>query len=149
MTPEALAELHALCFTETPRPWSAAEFASLIPDTSILLLSCPQGFALGQIAGPEVTLLTLAVHPAHRRQGLAQRLLQDFETRARARGAIEAFLEVAETNHPARALYAALGYVGTGRRRGYYPRGSLPAIDAIVLRKALDLADQDNPGKII
>ena len=32
MTPEALAALHALAFADTPRPWSAAEFAALLAE---------------------------------------------------------------------------------------------------------------------
>ena len=37
MTPEALAALHALAFTDTPRPWSAAEFAALLGEPSTVL----------------------------------------------------------------------------------------------------------------
>ena len=70
-----------------------------------------------------------------RRRGLAILLVRDFEARAAGRGAEECLLEVAETNAPARALYAGLGYVPAGRRPGYYRRPGAPPVDALVLRK--------------
>ncbi len=117
MTPEALAALHALAFTDTPRPWSAQEFEALLHQPSTLIVHRPGGFALGRIAGPEAELLTLAVHPEARRGGLASELLRRFEAAAAGRGAEEVLLEVAVTNAPARALYARLGY-RAGRAAG-------------------------------
>jgi ribosomal-protein-alanine N-acetyltransferase len=144
MTPEALAALHRTAFTDTPRPWSAAEFAALLDQPGTLLATRPGGFALGRVAGPEAELLTLAVHPAARRRGLATRLVAAFEAEAAARGAEECLLEVAETNAAARALYARLGYLPAGRRRGYYRRPAAPAVDALVLRKVLFTATPKN-----
>jgi ribosomal-protein-alanine N-acetyltransferase len=137
MTPEALAALHALAFTDTPRPWTAAEFALLLAESTTLLAARPEGFALGRIAGPEAELLTLAVHPKARRQGHGAALVVAFETEAAARGAAMAFLEVAASNGPARSLYAGLGYLPAGRRPGYYAPAGAPPVDALVLRKRL------------
>lgn len=137
MTPEDLAALHSLCFTDTPRPWGPADFAGLLTLPSTLLTTRPGGFLLGQVAGPEATVLTLAVHPEHRRRGIAQALIAAFEQAVIARGAEEAFLEVAESNAPARALYAALGYQEIAWRRGYYQRPAQPPVDALLLRKLL------------
>ncbi len=123
MTPEALAGLHALAFTEAPRPWSAAEFADLLTLPSTRLVARPpDGFALGQLAGPEATLLTLAVHPDRRRRGLARALLGDLEERMRTEGAEEMFLEVAAGNDAALGLYAAFGYRPVGARALLSPR---------------------------
>jgi ribosomal-protein-alanine N-acetyltransferase len=135
MTPEALAVLHRAAFTDTPRPWSAAEFASVLALPGTLVASRPGGFALGRVAGPEAELLTLAVHPAARRRGLATLLVAEFEAGAAARGAEECLLEVAASNAAARALYARLGYLPAGRRAGYYRRPGRDAVDALVLRK--------------
>jgi ribosomal-protein-alanine N-acetyltransferase len=145
MTPEAMAALHALAFTDTPRPWTAAEFAALLGEPSTLLAVRAEGFALGRIAGPEAELLTLAVHPDARRRGHGSALVLAFEAAAEARGAGAAFLEVAATNVPARALYAGLGYVPAGRRPGYYAPAGAPPVDALVLRKPL----RRDQGKII
>ncbi len=138
MTPEALAALHATAFSDTPRPWTAAEFASLLGQTGVLLASRSEGFALGRVAGPEAELLTLAVHPDARRQGLATLLMREFEAQAASVGAEECLLEVAASNGPARELYARIGYTSVGRRPGYYRRPTAPPVDALVLRKALE-----------
>jgi ribosomal-protein-alanine N-acetyltransferase len=137
MTPEALAALHALAFTDTPRPWRVAEFAALLRQPGMLLVTREGGFALGRVAGTEVELLTLAVDPEARRRGIGRALVASFEAEAVAQGASESFLEVAATNAGARALYAGLGYSEAGRRRGYYRRPNAPAVDALVLRKDL------------
>lgn len=135
--PTALAALHAASLRH-PRPWTAAEFAALLSARGTLLVAQPGGLALGRAVAGEAELLTLAVLPALRRQGLGRRLLAGFEAAARAAGAAEAFLEVAEDNAPARALYAAAGWAPAGRRPGYYGPGAAAAGDALILRKGLD-----------
>jgi ribosomal-protein-alanine N-acetyltransferase len=137
MTPDALAALHRLCFTDAPRPWSAEEFKELLAPPSALFAARPGGFALGRLAGPEAELLTLAVHPASRRRGIGAALVGETEAQAAARGAEEARLEVAVTNAAARALYAALGYEPVGRRPGYYAPAGRPPVDALILFKRL------------
>lgn len=137
MTPEALAQLHSLSFTDTPRPWSAREFATLLEMADIVLVHRPGGFALGRVIGPEAELLTLAVYPERRRRGLGAALVRDFEEAVAARGAEEALLEVAVTNEAGRALYTRLGYAQVGRRPGYYRRPAAPPVDALLLRKPL------------
>jgi len=136
VTPEALARLHAACFT-TPRPWSAAEFAALLDGPGVFLLTHPQGFALGRALAGEAELLTLAVDPAARRRGIGRELLAAFEAGARDQRATEAFLEVAADNAAGCALYRAAGYSEAGRRPGYYQAPDGAKIGALVLRKAL------------
>jgi len=88
------------------------------------------GMLLGRVAAGEAEVLTLAVMPSMRRQGIAGALLQAAVAEARARGATALFLEVATGNAAARALYGRAGFVEVGRRRRYYADGS----DALVLR---------------
>lgn len=137
MTPEALAQLHGACFT-VPRPWTAAEFAGLLDGPGVFLLTeGAEGFLMGRALAGEAELLTLAVAPAARRQGLGARLVARFLAEARARGAESAFLEVAAGNAAALALYLAAGFAQAGRRRGYYrgPDGHIE--DALVLAQPL------------
>lgn len=128
MTPDDLAAIHARCFTR-PRPWSAAEFAALLDSPRAFLLTRPQGFLLGQTVADEAELLTLAVAPDARRQGIARDLIAEFAATSRARGAAQAFLEVAADNAAAQALYHAAGWRESGRRRRYYG----PDLDALVM----------------
>lgn len=129
--PQALAALHAACFT-LPRPWTGAEFASLLADPTTRLIAEAQGFALIRVAAGEAELLTLAVAPAARRRGLGRRLVAQALAAAQGAGAEAMFLEVAADNAPARALYAQAGFAEAGRRRAYYA-----GTDALVLRRAL------------
>ncbi|CUH38879.1 ribosomal-protein-alanine N-acetyltransferase [Jannaschia seosinensis] len=131
MTPEALARLHATSFTGAAR-WSEAGFAALLSDPATFLNATPNGAILGRVTLDEAELLTLIVHPDHRGRGCGRTLLAAFETAACANGAREAFLEVAEDNQPARALYASSGWHAAGRRPGYYA-----GKDALILRKTL------------
>ena len=126
-----MARLHAACFT-LPPPWSEAEFAATLAGRFAFALTRPHGFLLGQVVAGEAELLTLAVDPLARRQGLGRALVQDFLTEARARGAETAFLEVAEGNPGALALYAGFGFKPTGRRRGYY-RAAGRVEDAVLM----------------
>ena len=135
MTPEALARLHAAAFARD-RPWTEAEFASLLALPGTLLLGDGRAFLLGRVAVDEAEVLTLATHPDHRRRGLAAVLLARFEEQARTLGAARVFLEVAEDNAPARALYEGHGYREVGRRKGYYARPE-GAVAALVLARPL------------
>lgn len=81
-----------------------------------------------QSSNHEAELLNLGVSPGARRKGLGAALLR--ELRRRAKG--EIFLEVAENNSGAIALYRRDGWVRIGARPGYYPQG----INAIVMKKS-------------
>lgn len=131
--PAALAALHARCFTDRPRPWSAAEFTALIQTRGAFLLEAPSGFLLGRAIAGEAELLTLAVAPEARRRGIGATLTRDFAARASLLGAETAYLEVAADNLAAQALYAGAGWQDAGRRRNYYG----PGRDALVMRLPL------------
>lgn len=139
--PAALARLHAQCFT-TPRPWSEGEFADLLRDPACLLQTRMRGaellgFALLRQVLEEAELLTLAVIPSARRQGIAQDLL--LAGTARMPDADQCILEVARDNMAARALYARLGFVEAGCRPRYYRAPDGTTTDALILRAPLPL----------
>ncbi len=140
MTPDDLAEIHALCFDGAPRPWSADEFRSLLGDPNIRLLELPHGFALARLAGDEMELLTLAVHPATRRQGLGTTLLRRLDEQARQNRAEQILLEVAASNVSALKLYENNGFEQVGHRKDYYVSPNGPKVSALVLRKTLPQA---------
>ena len=126
--PARVARVHARCFTE---PWDMA--ATLATPGSFALVAGDAGFVLCRAAADECEILSIGVVPKSRGQGLGARLLAAAIDAARTRGAARLFLEVAEDNAAARALYAKGGFETVARRTGYYAAG----IDALVL--ALDL----------
>ena len=137
MTPETLAAIHARAFAGQGRGWSAQEFAALLDSPYVFVCHKENAFALGRVIADEAELLTLATDPATRRRGRARAALAGFEAEAQARGATRGFLEVAEDNAPARALYAASKWQEMARRAGYYPRAGGQAVDALILEKSL------------
>lgn len=130
----SLAAIHAACFPPASA-WGA--------DAIGLMLSMPggfglwrpgEGFVLARAAAGEAEILTLAVLPPARRRGLGQALVSGAMALAIIRAQAEAmFLEVAEGNAGALALYGGLGFAEVGRRKRYYPDGA----DALVLRRDL------------
>ncbi|HEY7579033.1 MAG TPA: GNAT family N-acetyltransferase [Acetobacteraceae bacterium] len=126
----ALAAIHAAAFPPA-EAWGA--------DAISLQLALPGGFGLidrrggmllGRIVTDEAEVLTLAVAPSARRQGVATGLLREARSLVAARGAMAIFLEVAAGNAAALALYRREGFAQVGRRRRYYADGS----DAVVMR---------------
>jgi ribosomal protein S18 acetylase RimI-like enzyme len=97
------------------------------------LIAFADGAAAGfcawrQISADEAELLNLGVAPEYRRRGVASALIR--ELRRIAAG--EIFLEVAEPNAAAIALYEGLGWERVALRPGYYHGGS---INAVVMKK--------------
>ncbi len=127
---EALAVLHAEAF-ETP--WDADSLSALLASPGVFAIEEPDGFILIRVVADEAEILTLAVRPSARRGGLGRRLVEAAVVRAAALGAERMFLEVAEDNAAARALYARTGFTEAGRRRGYYARPDGSREDALVL----------------
>jgi [ribosomal protein S18]-alanine N-acetyltransferase len=137
------AALHAESFTALgERAWTRQDLAELVasPGVAGLLLQVDghdAGLALCRVAADEAELLTIAVRPAHRRKGLARRLLAAVIDHVRSAGAQALFLEVGVDNAAARSLYEAQGFCAVGERRAYYQRGHEPPADGIVMRLTL------------
>ena len=124
-----LAALHAACFSDA---WDAAALAALLASPGAFAFFNKDGFVLARIAAGEAEILTLAVAPHARGQGLGRALLQSAIARAEGMGADAMFLEVGTDNPKAIALYAGLGFAKVGMRKAYYRGG-----DALVLRLPL------------
>jgi ribosomal-protein-alanine N-acetyltransferase len=68
----------------------------------------------------EIHVTNIAIHPDHRRRGIARELLAGLIAQARGRDIRMIVLEVRPSNHQAIALYESFNFRVTGRRRGYY-----------------------------
>lgn len=137
-TREDLVAIHAIEATSFPDPWSLESFEESLADatdtlTVALRADAVVGYAVLRVLGPEAELLNLAVHPAHRRHGVADALLADALRRIDAGTRATVHLEVREGNLAAQALYRRHGFLPVGRRRGYYAD---PPEDALLMRRA-------------
>jgi len=92
------------------------------------------GFLVAQHLAPEWELENLVVAPRARRKGLAKRLLNALLATAKKTDSTAVFLEVRDSNAPARALYEKVGFRQVGRRYSYY---TSPSEDAVLYRRTL------------
>lgn len=128
----AAAEIHRACFPQAP--WSEDAIATLLDNPHVFgLISPAGGFILCQAIAPEAEILTLGVIPPSRRAGLGRDLLAAAFQEMRRRGADHVFLEVADDNKAAQALYREAGFLINGRRHQYYESGR----DALMFTKNL------------
>jgi ribosomal-protein-alanine N-acetyltransferase len=130
-----LAALHQSSF---PDAWSSKAIGELLAGPGVFAWFTRDGFVLARVAGGEAEILTLAVTPVARGQGLGRALLKSAANHAAALGAIRIFLEVGADNPAALALYAGLGFSQAGQRKAYYNHAG-GAGDAWVLSAPLPL----------
>ncbi len=134
-----LASIHAEGFE---LPWTAQAFTELLamPGTYAevaLELGEPAGFIMMRIAADEAEVISIATRPYAQRRGIGRALIDRQFTELSSRGIRKVFIEVAEANVPARALYAAVGFVEAGRRKKYYMLANGGRDDAIIMRREL------------
>ena len=141
---EAMAALERDCFAGAAHePWSASMFLEeLDPNAPAARLWWVAhdngeliGFAGGMVVDKDIEILDVAVSRAHRREGIARKLLSHVSYDAQMLGCTTASLEVEADNEAAIALYGSLGFGEAGRRRGYYADG----VDALVMSAPLPL----------
>jgi ribosomal-protein-alanine N-acetyltransferase len=123
-------------------PWSQAQFKEEIAGlggTRQFILALNDGSIIGYAgimvvaAGIPADLLTIAILPDFRGQGLAQSMLAELESWAKAKGATEVILEVDVENAGAIRLYKFARYEEISIRANYYGLG----LDALIMRKEL------------
>lgn len=130
---QRLAALHATAFDA---PWDATAFADLLAGPGVFVVESADGFILMRAVADEAEILTLAVRPDARGRGEGGRLTAGGVASAAARGAERVFLEVADDNVSALAVYRRAGFSEVGRRPRYYARPDGSRRDAILLARA-------------
>lgn len=127
-------EVERECFST---PWKETTFRGLMKrsDTDLLVAETADGWIAGYAACWTVIdqseLGNVAVAASARGAGMGGALVDAVVDRIRARGSVECFLEVRESNEAAQSLYRQRGFAVVGRRPRYY---SLPTEDALVMR---------------
>lgn len=138
----ALCELDAQCF-ETP--WSKAMFDGEFKNAAAHYYGIMHGRQLVAYLGvwfvcDEGQITNIAVHPSHRRQGLAGQLLAHVRQLAPNEGLTFLTLEAREHNAAAIALYQKHGFRLVGRRRGYYENKE----DALLMTLPMTVHEGEN-----
>ena len=136
MTPFEMARLHSLSGDHT-RPWSEIEYKKLLDMNTSRLFHTKNGFLIGRFIDQDAEILNVIIHPDYRRLGKASKLISTFEKEAKDAGSLRCFLEVAESNSPAKKLYSALGYLKVGQRYNYYKFLNGRKDNAVILSKEI------------
>ncbi len=120
-------------------PWTGAMFLSEMrqgPNSRLLVARLEKrpativGYVGYRAVLDEMHVMILAVAPAWRRRGIAQRMLSEAMQQAQQAACARAILEVRASNTGAQQLYYRLGFVPVGIRPQYYKR---PSEDALIL----------------
>lgn len=128
-------------------PWNEnALFTYFLRDDTILLVADENdavptdedfnpevvGFIGLVMMAPESDILDITVLPEKRNQGIGRKLMTDLFSRALEKGVTTTYLEVRQSNAPARHLYDSIGFQPIGIRKHYYTD---PVEDAIAMKR--------------
>jgi len=123
----------------TAAHWTLQQYTNLFRDGAaahrLVLLAetedVPLGFLVAQHIASEWELENIVVSSTERRKGFGARLLRALLDTASQSASESVFLEVRESNLPARRFYEKAGFQQGGVRKGYYRD---PPEDAILYR---------------
>lgn len=133
-----IAQLEKICFSD---PWSERSVASELENKLSCWLVAMEGEQVAGYIGSqtvcgETDMMNVAVHPDHRRKGIAEKLILALIEELKGMESHCLTLEVRASNAPAIALYEKLGFEEIGRRKNYYRN---PREDALILRKEWEI----------
>ena len=122
-----LGEIEVIEQRSYPTPWSRSMFAGELAKQSSICLGAFDaetqallGYAIVSRYVDAWHVMNIAVHPDHRRRGIAMALLERLFAATAGDGQRGYTLEVRVSNHGAIRLYEQAGFKTRGIRRGYY-----------------------------
>lgn len=135
------------CFPHDSDRWDEEIFSHQLPDgMHVFLILKEGGVILGYICMSlvldEAELNRIAVFPEARGRSLSPLLFDAARAVITEMGAETVYLEVRESNAPARGLYEKLGFLTVGKRKNYYKN---EREDAILMRLALSKKEGAEP----
>jgi len=128
-------------FPKSPYDWSTfLELYSLYPETFLVSVNKPKGQETDQILGyiissPEGHIISIAVHPQHRRRGIGKELLRKAMIASTTNGV---WAEVRKSNQGAQAFYLQMGFKITGEVPNYYGNEDALIVQWISSRQTSD-----------
>lgn len=137
MTEEDVAAVADLEEQNFSRPWSFDAFLKTLSDENYIVMIAKDtdallGYCVLLCTGEEADITNVCTAPEARGKGVATDMLAALMDAGRARGVTEFFLEVRESNVPARSLYTKLGFEEIGLRKNYYEE---PKEHAVLMKK--------------
>ncbi len=120
---DSILQIESQSFPKSPYDWTTfLNLHTLYPETFLVYVSTNQGQKEEEIGGyiiftQEGHIISIAVHPHYRRQGIGAQLLQRVMKTPRLK---KVWAEVRRGNQGAQAFYAKLGFQITGSIPNYY-----------------------------
>lgn len=135
------------CFPHDSDRWDEAIFSHQLPDDGHVFLVLKEsgvtyGYICMSLVLDEAELNRIAVFPEARGRNLSPLLFDAARAVITELGAETVYLEVRESNAPARGLYEKLGFLTVGKRKNYYKN---EREDAILMKLAL-IAEGEKEG---
>ena len=139
MTGEDVAAVAALEAENFSRPWSFDAFSRTLSDENYIVIIAKDadallGYCVLLCTGEEADITNVCTAPKARGKGVATGMLTALMEAGKSRGVTEFFLEVRESNAPARSLYTKLGFEEIGLRKNYYEE---PKEHAVLMKKGI------------
>lgn len=139
---EQVKSLLDVCFGESAWPMESLR-SQLDKNDSRCTVAIEDDTIVGFLAFEQVldegSIVEVAVHPDHRRGGIARNLITSAINNAE--GLHTVFLEVRESNTPAVKLYESLGFTQIAVRKGYYDH---PKEDAVIMNLLISVCNTPN-----
>ena len=119
--------------------WKEEDFCNAVDKEQQCYLVAKEGEQVIGFVGmiqalDEADITHIAVHPSFRGRQIATMLLDSLMEQAKKRLIHAIFLEVRESNEPAKALYAKMQFEVLAIRKNYYKN---PVENAIIMKKTL------------
>ena len=130
---QAVSKIEEACFDEPYPEYFFRQLAEANPQTFLVALSDDSlvGYAIVDRWSDHGHLVSIAVQPEHRRQGVAQQLIDRLETQLSPDSMVR--LEVRRSNKAAIQFYTKNGYRFAGVEEHYYKEGE----DALIMEKSI------------
>ena len=112
--------------------WTREQYTGLVESQIVLVAEDGgniSGFVCAKAVAGDWEIENMVVAKQGRRRGIGSGLLDELLRGVRNQAGAAVWLEVRESNQPARRLYERYGFHETGRRRGYYRE---PVEDAVL-----------------
>lgn len=140
MTEEDVVAVAVLEGENFSRPWSYDAFLKTLSDENYIVIIAKEadallGYCVLLCTGEEGDITNVCTAPTARGKGVATKMLTALMDTGRSRGVAEFFLEVRESNTPARSLYTKLGFEEIGLRKNYYEE---PKEHAVLMKYVME-----------
>ena len=132
-TPNDVLQIENIEKSSFSMPWSQKVLLDEInkPDDLFWVIEDEKnvlGYAVIGVLGSEAEIYNIAVDSSHRGKGLGDMLVKHLVSQCAENGTEALFLEVRESNAPAKSLYEKYGFKAVGIRKNYYRKTTEDAI---------------------